>query len=169
MDKKYHEVTTDELGRIIIPKELRSKIGVKAGDALAVTLIDGEIALFPKMCFFCQCHDPVELYELKETYICQSCMKSISNNEFDENYSECGNEMRKLDELGRIVLPTTTRRKLGIIAGDKLFIYLEESALFIKPAVNSCRICHEKDNLQSVGKLTLCTDCMEQISSFKEI
>ncbi len=42
---------------------------------------------------------------------------------------------RKIDELGRVVIPSDFREELGMEAGEKLEIYIEEGRLVLKKTV----------------------------------
>lgn len=67
----------DELGRIVIPIELRRTMGIDDKDSLEI-LIDGEKIVLQKYspgCIFCGNVDEVQYYKGK--YICKSCFYEI--------------------------------------------------------------------------------------------
>ncbi len=68
----------DELGRLVIPKELRREIGVKDGDE--VEILGGEncivIKKYSPACLFCGSSE--ELVTFKETRICSACKEELS-------------------------------------------------------------------------------------------
>ena len=67
----------DELGRIVIPKDIRSPMGIEAGDALEI-FIDGErivLQKFVSSCIFCGEADDVLYYHDKR--ICHACVAKI--------------------------------------------------------------------------------------------
>ena len=49
--------------------------------------------------------------------------------------------VRRVDELGRIVLPIELRRTLDIVEKDALEIYVEGSAVILKKYRTSCIFC----------------------------
>ncbi len=67
----------DELGRIVIPKELRNKMDMHEGSEVEIFAEDGKICMrrFYKGCHFCEKNDPT--YEFKGKQICFSCLEEI--------------------------------------------------------------------------------------------
>lgn len=47
MEHKYETRAVDELGRIVLPYELRVDLGIKEKDMLEISTIDGNIILKP--------------------------------------------------------------------------------------------------------------------------
>lgn len=73
---------------------------------------------------------------------------------------------RKVDELGRIVLPQEARTALGILEKQNLDVYLEEDAIIIKKNCDLpvCTLCGESENeLLEVGHALVCSDCISKI------
>lgn len=67
----------DELGRFVVPAELRRTIGVQPDDPLEV-FVDGENIILRKYqpaCIFCKSKTDVEAYRGKN--ICENCMKEL--------------------------------------------------------------------------------------------
>ncbi len=63
----------DELGRIVLPSELRKVFGIREGDQLEIS-VDGERIILGKrqdVCVFCSAEDP-EL-EFRGRRICERC------------------------------------------------------------------------------------------------
>ena len=167
MKQKYFERTVDELGRIEIPARIREEIGVKEKDVFTITLIDGEITLnlANKMCFLCHNHNADELHDIGGKQLCSACIVAIDNNELASEHNGTSAIMRQVDELGRFVLPITSRRALGLKQEDKVFVYVDDGTIFIKPAVQTCYICHSEKSLMKSGGYHFCAECMEKISS----
>ncbi|MDQ1436610.1 MAG: AbrB family transcriptional regulator, transcriptional pleiotropic regulator of transition state [Acidimicrobiaceae bacterium] len=66
---------------------------------------------------------------------------------------------RKVDELGRIVLPVETRRLFGISPGDALEISVADGAINLRKIERSCVFCEgDQDLRQFKGKL-VCAGC----------
>ena len=73
--------------------------------------------------------------------------------------------VRKIDELGRIVIPMEIRTQFDISVRDSLEIFVDESNIIIKKIESSCIFCgNTKDLTNFKGKL-ICANC---VSSFKE-
>ena len=68
---------------------------------------------------------------------------------------------RKIDKLGRIVLPIDCRKKLGIENGSEVFIEANEDTIIIKGAFSLCRICGS--SLREKNRFSLCKNCVEKI------
>lgn len=74
--------------------------------------------------------------------------------------------VRKLDELGRIVLPIELRRTLDISVRDTLEIFVEDDKIILKKYHPACIFCNDARNVKPfMGKL-VCPHCLEQLKSF---
>ena len=75
--------------------------------------------------------------------------------------------VRKVDELGRVVIPKELRRVLGIQDGQtSLEIFSEGDYVVIKKYENGCVLCGEPGVRKLDGKL-LCADCIAHIKNFE--
>jgi len=73
--------------------------------------------------------------------------------------------VRKVDELGRIVLPIEMRRTLDIAEKDALEIYVEGSSVILKKYKPSCIFCDAtKDVSQFKGK-NVCPKCLQELKN----
>ena len=71
--------------------------------------------------------------------------------------------VRKVDELGRIVLPIEMRRTLDIEEMDALEIYVEGSSVILKKYKPSCIFCDTtKDIVVFKGK-NICPKCLKEL------
>lgn len=71
--------------------------------------------------------------------------------------------VRKVDELGRIVLPIELRRKFDIEEKDALEIYTENDCIILKKYEPSCIFCGDaKDIFQFNGK-NICRTCAKNL------
>ncbi len=67
----------DEMGRIVIPKNVRKTIGAEIGDSLQF-FIDGDNIIMKKFSVSCAfCGSENELTELNEKYICAECIARL--------------------------------------------------------------------------------------------
>ena len=71
---------------------------------------------------------------------------------------------RKIDELGRIVLPMEIRTKLGITSKSTVGIYEDGDSIVLCKAEPSCKLCGGTDHINS--DLHLCPDCMEKVKNY---
>ncbi|NMB01993.1 MAG: AbrB/MazE/SpoVT family DNA-binding domain-containing protein [Firmicutes bacterium] len=74
---------------------------------------------------------------------------------------------RKIDELGRIVLPQEARTALGTKTGQSLDIFIEGDSIVIKNTGEpTCALCGESDaTLTEVAHNHLCGDCISSIKA----
>ena len=73
--------------------------------------------------------------------------------------------VRRVDELGRIVLPIELRRTMDIAEKDMLEIYVDGSSIVLKKYRTTCVFCDGvKDVMDFHGK-RICKKCMKEIQS----
>lgn len=73
--------------------------------------------------------------------------------------------VRKVDELGRVVLPIELRRTLDIAEKDALEIYVDGSTIILKKYEPACIFCNDaKDVLSYKGK-NICQNCMKELKN----
>ncbi len=69
----------DELGRVVIPKEIRTSLQIDVKDRLEI-LLDGECIVLKKYdpsCMFCGATEGVE--DVLGKNICRSCLEKLKN------------------------------------------------------------------------------------------
>ena len=71
--------------------------------------------------------------------------------------------IRKVDELGRIVVPVELRKKLNINIKDEVEIYVERSSIVIKKYDPSCVFCGKTSDLEEFEDKLICKKCLEKI------
>lgn len=73
--------------------------------------------------------------------------------------------VRKVDELGRIVIPKELRRTMGIDISDSLEVYVSEDEVILKKYQPDCVFCGSMDDLQSHEGKMVCRKCVLGMSS----
>ena len=73
--------------------------------------------------------------------------------------------VRKVDELGRIVLPIEMRRTLDIAEKDALEIYVEGDSIILRKYQPACIFCENTKNVVSFQGKNICPDCLEKLKS----
>ena len=68
--------------------------------------------------------------------------------------------VRKVDELGRIVLPIELRRTLGIEIRDPLEIYVDGESIILKKYTPACILCGEAGDLVEYKGKKVCRKCL---------
>lgn len=71
--------------------------------------------------------------------------------------------VRKVDELGRIVLPVELRRTLGIEVKDPLEIFVEGESIVLKAYRPCCIFCGEVDDVEEFNGKKICKKCIAKI------
>lgn len=73
--------------------------------------------------------------------------------------------IRKLDELGRIVLPIELRHSLDINERDPLEIYVDGRNIILHKYEPTCIFCGSQKNLINFNGRTICRTCAEKINA----
>ena len=68
---------------------------------------------------------------------------------------------RKIDKLGRIVLPMDFRKALGLEGEAKVVLGINENAITVKGVDTSCRLCGS--TLEISKRLRVCSECIRKI------
>lgn len=72
--------------------------------------------------------------------------------------------VRKVDELGRIVLPIELRRTLGIEEKDRIEIFVDGESIILRKHQPACIFCdNAKDIINYKGK-NICPDCIRAMT-----
>ncbi len=71
--------------------------------------------------------------------------------------------VRRIDELGRIVLPIELRRTLNIEIKDPMEIYLEGDKIVLKKHYDACIFCGSRENLKEYMGKHICNECKKNI------
>lgn len=73
--------------------------------------------------------------------------------------------VRKVDELGRIVLPIELRRTLDIAERDALEIYVEGATIILKKYEPACIFCGDARDVMSYKGRMICEKCIASLKS----
>ena len=71
--------------------------------------------------------------------------------------------VRKVDELGRIVLPIELRRTMGIEIKDPVEIFVDKEYIMLKKYEPSCVFCGSSDDIQKVHGKNVCAKCIKDL------
>ena len=75
--------------------------------------------------------------------------------------------IRKVDELGRVVIPIEIRNQFNIAEKDPIEIYVDGSSIILKKYEPNCIFCGNTENLISYNDKLICEDCSKNISNLK--
>jgi len=73
--------------------------------------------------------------------------------------------VRKVDELGRIVLPAEIRQNLDIQVKDAIEIFTEGERIVLQKYRPSCIFCNNVDNVVYYLDKRVCNECIEKLKS----
>ena len=73
--------------------------------------------------------------------------------------------VRRVDPVGRVVIPMEIRRTLGISPGDPMEILVQGEEIVIRRFAEVCAFCGNKKNLKSFKGRKICETCRKKISS----
>ena len=73
--------------------------------------------------------------------------------------------LRRIDDLGRLVLPMELRNKLELGKGDPIEIYVEGDTVVLKKYEPSCIFCNESENITKHKGKNICRNCVEELHS----
>ncbi len=122
----------DELGRIVLPKELRRTFDIQE-------------------------RDPVEIYVVED---------KIMIKKFVEGNAVSG-IVRKIDELGRVVLPMETRKMFDIVSEDAFEVNVENDNITLKKITVKCIFCGSKSDIVEFMDRRVCHECVKKIARLK--
>jgi len=73
--------------------------------------------------------------------------------------------VRKVDELGRIVLPIEMRRTLDIAERDSLEIFVDGDNIILKKYQPACIFCENTKDIISYKGKNICPDCINKLKT----
>lgn len=76
--------------------------------------------------------------------------------------------IRKLDKLGRVVIPIDIRDKFGICEKDLIEIFVEGSSIVLKKYEPNCIFCGDTKKLVSHNDKLVCKKCSERLKKLAE-
>ena len=71
--------------------------------------------------------------------------------------------VRKIDELGRVVLPIELRRTMNLEVRDPVEIYMEGDSIVLRRYEASCLFCGGVRQLTEFRGKQICSDCLRQL------
>ena len=71
--------------------------------------------------------------------------------------------VRKVDELGRIVLPVEIRKVLDIKVKDPIEIFIDSDQIILQKYQATCIFCNDADNVLYFSGKRVCAACIEKL------
>jgi transcriptional pleiotropic regulator of transition state genes len=76
--------------------------------------------------------------------------------------------VRKVDELGRVVIPIELRRTLNIGEKDALEIFVEDDTIVLKKYEPACIFCGQARDIKNLKGKNVCPKCIGEIVTLRE-
>lgn len=73
--------------------------------------------------------------------------------------------VRKIDELGRIVLPIEIRKTLDIKQKDALEMFIDEDKIILQKYQPSCIFCNTVEDIVYFNGKRVCSACIEKMKN----
>ena len=71
--------------------------------------------------------------------------------------------VRKIDDLGRIVVPAETRRLFNINEGDELGISVQDDAIVLRKIEATCVFCSSTEHVMPFKGRGICQTCRSEV------
>lgn len=72
--------------------------------------------------------------------------------------------VRRVDDLGRIVLPRELRKKLDIESRDSLEIFTEVDTIILRKYEPQCIFCGQASGVRTFKSKNVCENCIQEIN-----
>jgi len=76
--------------------------------------------------------------------------------------------IRRVDELGRVVIPIEIRNQFNIVEKDPIEIYVDDSSIVLKKYQPNCIFCGNTENLVEYKNKLVCTQCSTKLNYLHE-
>lgn len=73
--------------------------------------------------------------------------------------------IRRVDELGRVVIPIEIRNQFNIVEKDPIEIYVDGSSIVLKKFEPNCIFCGSTKNLIEFKDKLICEKCSKNIAN----
>ncbi len=75
--------------------------------------------------------------------------------------------VRRMDELGRVVIPIEIRNQFNIVEKDPIEIFVDGSSIVLKKFEPNCIFCGNTKNLLTYNDKLICENCSKKIGNLK--
>ena len=75
--------------------------------------------------------------------------------------------VRRVDELGRVVIPIEIKNQFDIAEKDPIEIYVDGTSIVLKKFESNCVFCGNTKNLVTYKDKFICDDCSKKIGALK--
>lgn len=75
--------------------------------------------------------------------------------------------IRRVDELGRVVIPIEIRNQFNIVEKDPIEIYVQGGTIVLKKFEPNCIFCGNPKNLVAFNDKLICQECAKKIGKLE--
>lgn len=75
--------------------------------------------------------------------------------------------IRRVDELGRVVIPKEIRETFNIKEKSPIEIYVDKGRIILEKATITCQFCGSEENLKGFNGKAICTKCLKKLQENK--
>lgn len=94
-------------------------------------------------------------------------MLNIEHFEGKDIIMESAEMLRKIDELGRVILPAEIRKRLDVKENDSVDFSWDGHQVILKKHGPICSFCGSTDNLLLFAGKYICKACLDKLSQLK--
>lgn len=76
--------------------------------------------------------------------------------------------IRRVDEMGRLVLPIELRASMEINPKDALEIFVKEDMVVLKKYYPACHFCGNAENVKHFKGKIVCQDCIDEMGKISD-
>ncbi len=73
--------------------------------------------------------------------------------------------VRKIDDLGRIVLPISIRQTMDISSGDPIEIFVDNGKVMLQKYQPACVFCNNAEDIVYFNGKRICENCLAKIKA----
>ena len=73
--------------------------------------------------------------------------------------------VRRLDQLGRLVIPKETRRVFNLNGRDPVEIFTDEDKIIIKKYNPGCQCCGDMKDVKEYKGIKICKKCLNELNN----
>ena len=71
--------------------------------------------------------------------------------------------IRRVDELGRVVIPKEIRETFNIKEKSPIEIYVDKGRIILEKATITCQFCGSEEKLKGFNGKDICTKCLKKL------
>ena len=73
--------------------------------------------------------------------------------------------VRKMDQLGRLVIPKETRKMFNLNEGEPVEIFTDGDKIIIKKYNPGCQCCGNTENIKEYKGIKICKKCLNELNN----